>query len=155
MTLAHLQEKLGRPIWCGETGHPLHAASDIGALDILLEILEEMQISWSLWPHKDARAMGMCYPAESGSYLPPVSAASSSWCFWDAFNQDSILASQGADDRYALYRVLAKNSSAAHRREASLREMPFETILGALNDFRLDRCELNGSLLGCLNRRRI
>ena len=155
VTLDHLQEKLGRPIWCGETGHPLHGESSIGALDLFLEILEEMQISWSLWPHKDARAMGLCYPAQNGSYLPLVTAASSSWCFWDVFNQDSILASQSADDRYALYRALAKNSTEAHRRfEASLQRISLETILDALNDFRLDRCELNEPLVGCLKRRR-
>ena len=155
VTLQHLQERLGRPIWCGETGHPLHQLDSIRALGTLLELLEGMGISWSLWPHKDARAMALCYPRESSRYLSLVNRASAGWSFWDFLKQDTAQTTQNDSDKHAFYRRLAAASTEANRRFAQgLAEIPFEALLASLDDWRIDRCERNEALLRCLPRGR-
>lgn len=153
VTLSHLQEKLCRPIWCGETGHPLHALDTVDALQVFLELLEELNISWSLWPHKDARAMGLCYPTETSAYATLVRQATRNWNFWDIFNQDSILSVQNEADKHVFYRTLAKAGSDANRKFGqALRQIPFEKFHASLSDFRFENCEKNDPLMLFLQR---
>ncbi len=147
VTLTHLTETLRRPLWCGETGHPLHLPDTAGVTAVFLELLESMQISWALWPIKDARAMGLLYPKEHATFLALVRKVTSGWRFFDSFNEDSILAAEGAADRHAFYRALAQNStSALHRFEEALRHIPFDTFLASLDDFRFEHCAQNAPL---------
>ena len=150
VTLEHLQ-KLGKPLWCGETGHPLHQEESIASLGVYLDLLEELSISWALWPHKDARAMALCFPPENADYLSLVREASGNWSFWDVFSQDSILSIEGSADKNAFYRARAKNSSDANARfQKALSQIPFETFLLAIEDFSFDSCEPNAPLLAIL-----
>ncbi len=153
VTLEHLLENLGRPIWCGETGHPLHEPDTVGALGDFLEILEEMDISWSLWPHKDARAMALCFLNAKSRFLSLTRQASLGWNFWDSFNQDTTLAAENEPDKHAFYRKLAAASTEANERFLrGLKSIPFETLIVALEDWTLEACEKNESLIQTIPR---
>lgn len=150
VTLSYLQDRLGKPLWCGETGHPLHLPESVDALGEFLDLLEEMDISWSLWPHKDARAMGLCYLSKNSAYLSLVRKASDNWSFWNIFNQDSMLSVRDESDKHQFYRVLAADGAEACRRfSAALKQIPFADFLGALEDWKFDNCERNEALLSC------
>lgn len=141
VTLHHLEQRLRRPLWCGETGHPLHSPATLPALKIFLELLEGRNISWSLWPHKDARAMGLLHLAEESPWMTLVNRAAEGWCFWDIFSQDSILSVQGADDKSLFYKQLAAAATRAHGRFAvNLKQIPFDTLCEALDSFAFENC---------------
>jgi endoglucanase len=151
VTMRHLQETLGRPLWCGETGHPLHQLGSVHALGTYLELLEELDISWSLWPHKDARAMGLCYPKPTSRYLSLVKQASADWSFRDMFQQDTTQTTQNDSDKHAFYRRLAAASTEANAcLQRGLAAVPFENLLASVADWRFDRCERNEALIRCL-----
>ena len=150
VTLERLH-KLGKPIWCGETGHPLHQEESIAALGVYLELLEEIEISWALWPQKDARAMALCFPPKNAAYLSLVREASNNWSFWDIFTQDSILSVEGSSDKSVFYRALAKSSSDANSQfQSALSKIPFDTFLSSIEDFSISRCEHNKPLIAVI-----
>ena len=146
-SLSHLADDLKRPIWCGETGHPWHLPGSHSALRAFLDLLEELGVSWALWPLKDARAMGLLSPPERSPWLRLVREATDHWCFWDEFSQDSIVAAEQEGDRVAYYRRLAELSSAANARfRDGLATIPFDTMYAALDSFAFEACESNPGL---------
>ncbi len=151
VTLTHLQN-LGRPIWCGETGHPMHKIDHIKFLSVFIELLEEMNISWSLWPHKDARAMALWYLQKDSDYLQITKQASRNWNFWDFFTQDSILSVKDSPDKFAFYKQLAKQSTVASALfKEGLKSISFDSLIHSLDDFSIERCERNEQLLKVIN----
>ncbi len=63
--------RLGKPVWCGETGIP-YRLKYIGLLEDLLdetlEFFEREKISWSIWTYKDAGAMGALFIDENSEW---------------------------------------------------------------------------------------
>ncbi len=146
VTLHHLQD-LGRPLWCGETGHPHHLPASLPALKTYLELLESLDISWALWPYKDARAMGIVSPPKEGRWMRLVKRLSG-WSFWDIFNEDSILAADRAGDKKRFYKRLAEESTRANRRFGeNLAAVSFEELMAAVDDWGFEVCEENGPLV--------
>ncbi len=142
VTLEHLEQTLNKPIWCGETGHKRQAAATLPALRSFLDLLEERNISWSLWPHKDARAMGLLHLAEDSPWMTLVQEAAEGWSFWDLFSQDSLLSVQDEGDKSLFYKQLAAAATRAHGRFAkNLKRIPFDTLYQALDSFAFERCE--------------
>lgn len=154
VTLTYLQETLGGPLWCGETGHPWHLLETSHALGVYLDLLEDMGISWGLWPHKDARAMGLCAPKSESRHLRLVGQASGGWNFWDMFKQDSAQIVQGQSDKHAHYRAMAAAASRANRRfRDGLSNIPFDQLLSSLEDWTFENCDVAEALLAAVRRR--
>jgi hypothetical protein len=165
VTFDDLQDRLGRPIWCGETG-ALRAPDPDGQLALLadyLEVLERRGISWSLWAYKDARAMGAVAPAADSPWMKLAARALAGWSLMDEFE----LGRRAAAERLGRLGVAAPEIvrlRLAHREMASqqtvllerlralLSGVPFEELLAATASFRLDRCEIWEGLTGLLQR---
>jgi endoglucanase len=142
VTLSHLTETLGRPIWCGETGHPLCETATVSSLPQFLDILEQRNISWALWPHKDARAWGLTFPTIDAPWMRFVEKTAQGWSFFDVFNQDSIISVNQSGDRMGFYRGLAESVTLAYRKfEERLQSVSFDTLMAAASSLTFARCE--------------
>jgi len=141
VTLEHLTQTLQKPLWCGETGHPLHMPDSYGALKTYLSILHDKHIGWALWPLKDAGALGMLYVDQDGAWSSLCKQLSNNWNFWNIFMQDSILSAQMESDKYSYYKWLAQESTQAWEVvRKNLSTLPFQSFLAALDDFTFDHC---------------
>jgi len=86
--------------------------------------------------------MGMTFPRPDGEWATLTKRLTDGWSFWDLFAQDSLLAVEQSGDETAYYRQLAVASTAANARFAdALRDVPFESFLRAVDDFRFTACE--------------
>jgi endoglucanase len=147
-SLAQLVDDLQKPIWCGETGHALHLSDSAPILLTFLRMLEELNVSWALWPLKDARAMGLLTPKHDSPWMRLVRSASGNWSFWELFSRDSVLAASEQSDPLAYYRRLAELTSNAHARfRQRLSEVPFEVLLSALESFAFSACDRQATLI--------
>ncbi|MGC8764742.1 MAG: glycoside hydrolase family 5 protein [Brevinematia bacterium] len=84
-----IQKRLKRPVWCGETGVPhKEEISNVleELLDETLEVLEELNISWSIWTYKDAKSMGMIYCGEDTPWMKLSKELLRDWRFLRDFN---------------------------------------------------------------------
>jgi endoglucanase len=152
-SLNYLLQELGRPIWCGETGHAWHLASSASVLGSFLEMLELRGISWSVWPLKDARAMGLLSPRANSPWIQLVRALTDNWSFWDVFAQDSVLSANAAGAGQLYYQRLAQVTTAAHERfRDKLSAVPFEKLCAAIGSFDSTACEHQDTLLGPIQR---
>ncbi len=148
VSLTHLLERLDRPVWCGETGHPWHLPGSAPVLSDFLELLEGLGVSWALWPLKDARAMGLLAPRAHSPWMRLVREATDDWRFWDMFSQDSIASVEQGADRQRFYRRLAELTSTANARfRDKLATVPFDVIHAALDSFAFEACEVQESLV--------
>ena len=152
ITFDHLVHRLKKPLWCGETGHPLHLSEAYPVFNEFLSILEENNVGWTLWPFKDTGAMAMTYAKKDGKWNHLCGQLSENWMFWNIFSQDSILSVQNENDPYAYYQWLANESTKAWQTVLSnLSECPFDRLLEALEDFSFENCRINEKLLHCFN----
>ncbi|OCL25991.1 hypothetical protein U472_08160 [Orenia metallireducens] len=74
-----LREKFQRPLWCGETGtvfSKYEIAYAKNLVKVTLDILEENNVSWTLWSYKDAQAMGLVYPKDETLWMGLVKSCS-------------------------------------------------------------------------------
>lgn len=141
VTMQHLTEVLKKPLWCGETGHPLHLPGSYNALHLFVEVLEEQGIGWSLWPLKDFGAMALLNAKENSSWRKLTSSLSDNWIFWNIFTKDSILAAEKETDRYTYYRWLAGESTKGYEVfHKNLKNQKFDDLLLALDDFKFGNC---------------
>ncbi|MDA3883094.1 MAG: cellulase family glycosylhydrolase [Bacteroidales bacterium] len=150
VSLEHLQKHLKKPLWCGETGHPLHLPDSFDMHAIYLDLLEELNIGWAVWPLKDVGAMGMLNVKQNSSWTRLCNALSENWVFWDIFNQDSILSVENEQnaDPYSFYKRIAKLTTEANKTvEKNSAKLDFETLKAAIQDFSFDACEPNTALL--------
>lgn len=72
MPLIKLRERFHRPLWCGETGTGYTREKIMYFRDLMkdtLDILEENDISWTIWTYKDAGAMGIVYPGRETPWM--------------------------------------------------------------------------------------
>jgi len=147
VTLEHLTNKLKKPLWCGETGHPLHLAQNSNILQEFISILESKNIGWALWPLKDCGQMALTFPKKDGKWNTICKQLSNNWCFWNLFTQDSFLATQGKEDKYEYYKWLANESTDAWKiTKDNFKNLPFNKLLDALNDFKFENCLRNNSI---------
>jgi len=148
VTLRHINEVLKKPIWCGETGHPIHQNQSIEALQFFLEILEEKRISWSIWTYKDIGAMGLTYINPVGKWNKLTKKVSEDWLFWDFFSQDSLLSVELENDKMNYYSYLADNTTKAFNIfDNNLKSVPFNKLLEAVMDFDFNNCIVNEPML--------
>ncbi|MBN2103449.1 cellulase family glycosylhydrolase [bacterium] len=141
VTYEHLIQKLKKPLWCGETGHPLHLSGSRHILEAFLLILEDKQIGWALWPLKDSGAMAITYAKKESAWNRLCRQLSEDWIFWSIFTQDSILSAEKEKDKYAYYKWLAKESTKAWEIvRNNLSKCPFDRLLEALEDFKFENC---------------
>ncbi len=147
-SLAQLVNDLQKPIWCGETGHALHLSDSAPVLLQFLGMLEELNVSWALWPLKDARAMGLLTPKHDSPWMSLTRSASGNWSFWELFSRDSVLAASEHSDPLAYYRRLAELTSSAHARfRQRLSEVPFHVLHTALESFAFAACDRQATLI--------
>jgi hypothetical protein len=154
ITLSDLLERLGRPVWCGETGAMVEGdpGRQLELLGDYLEVLERLGISWSLWTYKDARAMGLVHPPADAPWMKLSARALEGW----SLTRDFEAARRSAAARLARFGVTAPERvrlRLLHREMASeqtvllerfrvlLAGLPFEELLAATESFRLERCE--------------
>ncbi len=148
VSMTHLLDRLRRPVWCGETGHPQHHPESVPALGLFLGLLEELGISWSTWPLKDARAMGLLCPQADSAWMRLVGDVTDRWSFWNAFDQDSLRAAREHHDRLVYYRELAQHTSQANLRfRERLGSIHPGDFAAALESFAHPRCEVQTGLV--------
>jgi hypothetical protein len=150
VSLEHLQKNLKKPLWCGETGHPLHLPDSFDIHAEFLTLLEDMNIGWSVWPLKDVGAMGILNVTQNSSWKNLCNTLSENWVFWDIFNQDSILSVENEQnaDPYSFYKRIAKLTTEANKTvKKNSTNLNFKTLTTAVQDFSFDACEPNTALL--------
>ena len=141
-TLVHLLRGLKRPVWCGETGHRRDLVGTVSMVGSFLGLLEQLGVSWALWPLKDARGMGLLSPRGQSAWMTLTHEVTGGWSFWDGLPTDSVQASVAEADRTLFYRRLAAATSTANRElRERLAGVPFETFLRAVHDFAFAACE--------------
>lgn len=148
VTFDHLKKNLKKPLWCGETGHPLHFSNSYHVLDEFISILENQHVGWALWPLKDCGAMAMTYARKDGAWKKLCMQLSDNWIFWDIFTKDSIISAEQHDDKYKYYEWLANESTQAWETvRINLKKVPFENLMEALEDFKFENCIQNKKLI--------
>ncbi|HEQ72669.1 MAG TPA: hypothetical protein ENN69_09285, partial [Spirochaetia bacterium] len=154
--LDDLHGRLGRPVWCGETGALLGAPDrsvQESMLKDTLDFFEENRVSWSIWAYKDARSMGTVHPKADSGWMDFSTKARRGWNFWDDFTArettvDAILAQYptAITDRERLkvgFRVMADYQLVlAAGYPELLTTVPFATLLEAARSFRFENCEV-------------
>jgi endoglucanase len=144
----HLTGVLQKPLWCGETGHPLHLSDSYHAVSQFISILEDKHIGWALWPLKDCGAMAMAYADKTGKWNKLCAELSDNWVFWNVFTKDSILSAKKENDLYKYYERLANDSTKGWEvARNNLKKIPFERLMAALNDFKFENCIINKQLI--------
>jgi endoglucanase len=154
--LEEIVERFERPLWCGETGarfgHPQRAHFESMLADVL-DIFEARGISWSIWAYKDARSMGTVHPTADSEWMRFSERASEGWSFWKEFparfeRADEALMAYDYEvlpmTKHKLaFRLLANKMLIQKERYPGIfADIPFESLLGYLDSFRFDRCEV-------------
>jgi hypothetical protein len=166
ITLDDLRGRLGRPIWCGETGAMLRPDPDgqLGLLAEYVELLERLEISWSLWTWKDARAMSAVHPRADAPWMKLSAKALEGWSLLDDFagGRRAVaerLARLGVADapEHVRLRLLHRDMAATQaalveRLRGLLAEIPFEELVTWPECFRLERCEVWRGLTSLVER---
>ena len=148
VSFKHLTEDLQKPLWCGETGHPLHLPNSYHALSQFISILETKQVGWALWPLKDCGAMAMTHADKIGEWNKLCMELSDNWVFWNIFTKDSILSSEKENNKYIYYEWLAIESTKGWEVvRNNFKKLPFEKLLHALDDFKFKNCIKNDKLI--------
>lgn len=150
-----LKEKFRRPLWCGETGmrysrNMIERARDI--VKITLDILEEHDVSWTLWTYKDTQAMGLVFPGDDTPWMKMVSKSN-----WDLFKEQeqaqevfSLLEEKGyfkpipEELRYKLQfrlRGLFQQLYIEQILKPILREIPWQEMKDYPVSFNWDNCD--------------
>ncbi len=154
--LEDITERFKRPLWCGETGARFgHAQREYfeSMLADILEIYEERGISWSIWAYKDARTMGTVHPKADSDWMRFSKQASKGWNFWQEFaarfeRADEALKAFDYDvpqmEKHKLgFRLLANNMLIQKERYPRIfADTPFESLLGYVDAFCFERCEV-------------
>jgi aryl-phospho-beta-D-glucosidase BglC (GH1 family) len=71
-SLFQIRDRFHRPVWCGETGSGFSKERILYNRDLLkdtLDILEENDVSWTIWAYKDAQAMGLMFPKSDSLWM--------------------------------------------------------------------------------------
>lgn len=165
ITLSDLEDRLGRPLWCGETGAMLQGdpARQLALLGDYLEVLERLGISWSLWTYKDARAMGLVHPAADAPWMKLSTRALEGWSLMHDFERGRRAAAErlgryGAEGAELaalrlLHREMASEQTALLERfRTQLPGLPFEELLAATDSLRFERCEVWEGLAALVRR---
>ena len=148
VTLDYLRQKLKKPLWCGETGHQIFNADTISYLTKFIDLLNQNDIGWALWPLKDWGQMGLLTTDKRSEWNTLCLNVSEQWNFWDSFNEDSAITVKHETDKYAFYKRLAQNSTKANQTVMqNLKNVPFDIIKNALNSFLFDNCLKHSDLL--------
>lgn len=147
VSVSHVQQKLNKPFWCGETGHPHHAPDTMYMRDCFLEVLENKGISWSLWTYKDTGCMGLVTQKENSRWNKKMRDLSENWNFFDFFQQDSALAVSLEKNKMDYYKKLAAFSTDAFNRfQNNLHRTSIDELHSMLTDFEFKNCVIRDSL---------
>lgn len=156
ISLKDIQERLKRPLWCGETGALFNHGDrrqHESLLQDTLEIFEKNNMSWSLWTYKDARSMSMMHPKENSPWMHFAKCAGQKWNFWEEFRlrdnyvEDLIkqynLAVPELDKLRIGFRILANQQLVLKETYTEIfKNIPFETFLTYPDSFLYKNCEL-------------
>lgn len=150
-----LRERFNRPVWCGETGAVFRREEIAATGNVLrhtLDILEENNVSWTLWAYKDAGAMGLCHPRAGASWLrlvektgwEPQSDGVDTWAILDFLqenlNYPEIPEHIRLDCQFRL-RGLLQCLHVEQALKPVLRSIPWEEIKDYPQDFAWRNCE--------------
>ncbi|MBA7700114.1 hypothetical protein ES703_108821 [subsurface metagenome] len=143
VSLEHLLN-LGKPIWCGETGHLARHPLSYMVLVEFLQVLNSYHISWALWPYKDIGDMGIVCPNEKSEWGKLSNQLTNHWDFWKVFTQDSLIAAQKNENKYLYYQQLAYETTKAHKLfAANLQTSHTESFTESIEDFSFDKTIVN------------
>ncbi len=156
ISLTDILERLKRPVWCGETGALYNHGNRTqheSMLNNILEIFKKHRISWSLWTYKDARSMGTVHPKEDSEWMHFSKLAKQKWNFWEEFKSrdkyvEEVINKYPADvselEKQKIgFRILANYQLVLKEAYPKiLKDIPFESLLGYLNSFNYDNCEV-------------
>jgi endoglucanase len=150
-----LREQFGRPLWCGETGsgykpETIQASHDL--VKITLDILEEREVSWTLWTYKDAKAMGLMYPKTESGWMSLVrrvdfdhqSEHVLSDKVFDLLEQEPQFKPISEEDRFRLaFRIRGAFHDLFLNQclKPALEQIPFEEFLTYADSFLWEQCE--------------
>jgi endoglucanase len=156
VTLDDIKQRLGRPIWCGETGALFEKgdrAHHVSMLRDMISVLEKHGISWSLWSYKDARSMGTVHPKANSLWMEFSRNARKEWEFWDDFYEGLQVVDQYIEKyptsipdgvhRKLWYRILANYQLIiTERYHDFFAEIPFDELMEFPESFRFQDCEV-------------
>lgn len=162
VTLDDIKNRLGRPVWCGETGALFNKGDrkhHESMLQDMLAILEKHEISWSLWSYKDARSMGTVHPKTASPWMEFSRRARAEWEFWTDYNEATAIVDQFLSKyptevpeplrRKLWYRILANYQYVLVERYKKLfAEIPLADLLTYPESFRFNQCEIWEEIVG-------
>ncbi len=149
-----IRKRFDRPLWCGETGIRFRDGNIDAvtkALEHTLDILEESNISWTIWAYKDVRTMGLLYPKDETPWMKLVKKID--WFYlkdWEiAVEVNNLMHNQfGFSDipsvlqTMLLFRFqgILKSLHLEQKVKPVLKTIPWEEIRDYPNSFHWDNC---------------
>ena len=149
------------PLLCGEMGYELarlENAFGIQLTEDTIRVLEERASGWCLWCYKDARFMGLLYPAEDGGWMKLVRQVAKQWDHHRAarIGMEAVKAidslctySLSDEEKYRMQfiiRAALAHTDVAHILEPLLQAMPKQECNHLAEDFLISRCAVNRTL---------
>ncbi len=148
--------RLGRPVWCGESGYELlDGMEDFYSMLILhnIQLCEERNISWNLWTYKDARCMGIVIPRKDSAWIRMTEEIRKKWSHHRE-EKISMEVTRAIGEKY--YEPLTENMAydldfriraVLHEIAVEqvlkpyLRTVSFTDLLAACDDFAFSNCD--------------
>lgn len=149
------------PLLCGEMGYELSCLDTDFGLELTrttIEALEACGSGWCLWCYKDARFMGLVYPAENSGWMKLVRSVRAQWDHHRAsrLGQAAVeeigrlcpypLTKEEAYGMQFVVRAMVAEADVAHVLAPALEKLSPETGQTLPEDFALARCEHNTGL---------
>ncbi|MEJ5284426.1 MAG: cellulase family glycosylhydrolase [Brevinematales bacterium] len=161
--LEDIKNRLGRPVWCGETGVPYR----IKYLDLLENLLDETlevfnieNVSWSIWTYKDANSMGIIYPKKDSMWVNLTTKLTKNWNFLSEFahsdenalNYIKRLSPEITPNveliRKVKFRLLSmRDLILIEKLKKELKQIPTDKITQLPLSFKIENCEVWYNLL--------
>ena len=158
--LASMQDYHG-PLLCGEIGYELARLEDAFGIQLTadtIRVLEDRVSGWCLWCYKDARFMGLRYPAEDCGWMKLVHQVAKQWNHHratrigtEAVNAiDSLCVySLSDEEKYRMQfivRAALAHTDGTHILEPLLQAMPKHENDHLAEDFIFSKCAVNIAL---------
>jgi len=145
----------GGPLLCGEMGYELSLLEPGFGLRLThttIEALEAHESAWCLWCYKDARFMGLVYPAENSGWMRLVATVHEAWDHHRASKLGQMAVEEidklcpyplTGEEKYSMQfiiRAMVADADVAHVLAPALENLPPETRWKLPEDFAFANC---------------
>jgi len=155
------------PLLCGELGYELSCLDPDFGIRLTrdtLSAVEERGSGWCLWAYKDARFMGLAYPAENSGWMRLAAEIRKNWNHHAAsrMGAEAVDALEALcpyrftpDEKYRMQfvlRAMTAHADVTHILAPALESLSPEDRAALPEDFALSRCEKNAGLEAMLKK---